>query len=139
MILHVQIFTDEDFAKIRERREQREAEIMSGFKRRTKSLGEDEDTDVVDVDKIMAYTKKKDDYEARMASIKEGREGRDKFGSKRGKDERSSTTNREKSKKNKPMTMLVHKRAVKGKKNRSLVEKQRIMRKHINHVKKKGH
>jgi protein SDA1 len=95
----------------------------------------------------MAFTKKKDDYEARLASIKEGREGREKYGSKRGKEERSSTTNRvyfvinhqEKSKKNKPMTMLVHKRAVKGKKNRSLVDKQRILRKHINHVKKKGH
>ena len=113
--------------------------MLSGVKRRTKKLDDDEDPDVVDVDKIMAFTKKKDDYEARMASIKEGREGREKFGSKRGKDQRSSTTNKEKSKKNKPMTMLVHKRSVKGKKNRSLVEKQRIMRKHINHVKKKGH
>jgi len=47
----------------------------------------------VDVSKIMAFTKKKDDYEARMASIKEGREGR-QYGSKRGKEERSSTTNR---------------------------------------------
>ena len=41
----------------------------------------------------MAFTRRKDDYEARMASIKEGREGRE-YGSKRGKDERSSTTNK---------------------------------------------
>ncbi|KAJ3307079.1 Protein SDA1 [Kappamyces sp. JEL0829] len=132
------IFTDEDFAKIRERRERREAEQLTGIKSKA-TLDSDERPDVVDADKIMAFTRKKDDYEARLASIKEGREGREKFGSKRGKDERSSITNREKSKRNKPMTMLVHKRSVKGKKNRSLVEKQRIMRKHINHVKKKGH
>ena len=90
----------------------------------------------------MAFTRKKDDYEARIASIKEGREGR-------GKDERSSfLTNKvclfysnitqEKSKRNKPMTMLVHKRSATGKKNRSLVDKQRILRKHIDRVKKKG-
>ena len=85
----------------------------------------------------MAFTRRKDDYEARLASIKEGREGR-KYGSKKGKDERSSTTNREKSKKNKPMTMLVHKRSVKGKKTRSLREKQKILRAHITKQKKKG-
>ena len=45
----------------------------------------------------------------------------------------------EKSKRNKPMTMLVHKRAVKGKKSRSLIEKQRALRKHIDHVKKRSH
>ena len=115
--------------------------MLAGLGNRRAKIRADpeENSDVVDVDKIMAFTRKKDDYEARMASIKEGREGRGKFGSKRGKEERASTTNREKSKKNKPMTMLVHKRSVKGKKSRSLVEKQRILRKHITHVKKKGH
>lgn len=95
------------------------------------------ESDIVNVDKILAFTRRKDDYEARMESIKEGREGRT-YGSKRGKDERSSITNREKAKKNKPMTMLVHKRSVKGKKSRSLIEKQRVLRAHITKQKKKG-
>jgi protein SDA1 len=47
--------------------------------------------------------------------------------------------NQEKSKKNKPMTMLVHKRSVKGKQSRSLIEKQRTLRAHITKQKKKGH
>jgi protein SDA1 len=53
----------------------------------------DDNPDVVDADKIMAFTRRKDDYEARMESIKEGRIGRE-YGSKRGKDERASTTNK---------------------------------------------
>jgi protein SDA1 len=120
---------------------------MTGTRSRP-TINSDDRDEFVDVDKIMAFTRKKDDYEARIASIKEGREGREKFGSKRGKDERSSLTNKvclfysnitqEKSKRNKPMTMLVHKRSVTGKKNRSLVDKQRILRKHIDRVKKKG-
>lgn len=85
----------------------------------------------------MAFTRRKDDYQARMESIREGRIGRE-YGSKRGKDDRASTTNKEKSKKNKPMTMLVHKRSVKGKQSRSLIEKQRALRAHITKQKKKG-
>ncbi|KAJ3324762.1 Protein SDA1 [Boothiomyces sp. JEL0866] len=135
-IAATKIFTDEDFAKIRERKEQKEMDKMLGRSNKI-VIEEDDDRDVVDASKIMAFTKKKDDYAARMESIKEGREGRT-YGSKRGKDERSSTTNREKSKKNKPMTMLVHKRAVKGKKSRSLMEKQRVLRAHITKQKKKG-
>ncbi|KAJ3272038.1 Protein SDA1 [Terramyces sp. JEL0728] len=135
-IAATKIFTDEDFAKIRERKEQKEMDRMLGHSNKV-LIEADEDRDVVDASKIMAFTKKKDDYAARMESIKEGREGRT-YGSKRGKDERSSTTNREKSKKNKPMTMLVHKRAVKGKKSRSLMEKQRVLRAHITKQKKKG-
>ncbi|KAJ3000775.1 Protein SDA1 [Globomyces sp. JEL0801] len=135
------IFTDEDFAIIRERREQREINDLAGVRRRRNTLqadDSDDDPNVVDANKIMAFTRKKDDYEARMNSIKEGRIGRE-YGSKRGKDERSSTTNREKAKKNKPMTMLVHKRSVKSKKSRSLMEKQKVLRAHITKQKKKGH
>lgn len=86
--------------------------------------------------KITAGTRRKDDYEARMESIKSGREGR-KFGSKKGSDERSSTTNREKAKKNKAFMMIVHKRSVKGKAKASLRDKQLTLRKHITKQKKK--
>src|ERR1700742_3822215 len=53
--------------------------------------------------------KAKADYEERMASIQKGREGREKFGSLKGKktkDAPSSSTNREK-KKNKPFMMVM--------------------------------
>jgi protein SDA1 len=53
--------------------------------------------------------KVKADYEERMASIQKGREGREKFGSNKGKknkDTPSSSTNREKSR-NKPLMMAV--------------------------------
>eukprot|EP00842_Homolaphlyctis_polyrhiza_P002810 jgi/Hompol1/352/HPOL_002477-RA len=78
----------------------------------------------------MSGTRKKDDYEARMESIKAGREGRE-FGSRKGKEDRGSLTNKVKAKRNKAFMMLVHKRDVKLKATRSLREKQQILRKHI--------
>jgi protein SDA1 len=96
------------------------------------------DSEFVDVSKINAGTKKKDDYEARLESIKSGREARGKFGSKRGSDERTSITNKEKAKKTKAFMMIVHKRSVKGKATASLRDKQRSLRKHITKQKKKG-
>ena len=45
----------------------------------------------------MIHKKRKHDKESRMATILEGREGRDKFGSRKGKlNEHSSTSSREK-------------------------------------------
>lgn len=59
---------------------------------------------------IMGPRKKtKQDYEERMASIQKGREGREKFGSMKGKKKGvnpSSSTNREKAR-NKPIMMAV--------------------------------
>lgn len=86
----------------------------------------------------MSGIRRKDDYEARMESIKAGREGR-KFGSRKGSDERTSSTNKEKSKKNKAFMMIVHKRSVKSKAKVSLRDKQRSLRKHISKQKKGGH
>ena len=37
------------------------------------------------------------------------------------------------------MQMMVHKKSIKGKKSRSLAEKQRVLRAHIKLQKKKGH
>jgi protein SDA1 len=128
------ILTDEDFSRIRELKEEQEACKVAGLKSK---FDADSDEEIVGLDKITRYTKKKDDYEARLESIKQGREGR-RFGSSRGKEERSSKTNKEKSKKTKPMQMMVHKRSIKNKKNRSLAEKQKILRAHITKQKKKG-
>ena len=82
---------------------------------------------------------KKQNKEERMASIMEGREDREKYGSKRGKRDSSmrSTTNKEKSRK-KNFVMMIHKRSVKGKQKMSLRDKQKVLRAHITKQKKKG-
>lgn len=73
-----------------------------------------------------------------MASIRSGREGRAKFGSKKGKQNKeapSSSTNREKAR-NKPIMMIMGSSAVKSKKTASLRQKQRKLRKHIDKSKR---
>ncbi len=85
--------------------------------------------------------KAKADYAERMASIEKGREGREKFGSLKGKKNKeapSSSTNREKAR-NKPIMMILASNAVRGKKKASLREKQRKLRAHIDRAKKGGH
>ncbi|KAF9948660.1 Protein SDA1 [Modicella reniformis] len=74
--------------------------------------------------------KAKQDYEERMESIKSGREGREKFGSRKGTNERGSTTNKEKSK-GKNFMMIAHKREVREKKKMSLRQKQIQLQAHI--------
>ena len=85
--------------------------------------------------------KVKADYEERVASIARGREGREKFGSQRGKRSKetpSSSTNREKAR-NKPMMMIMGSKGVRGKKKQSLREKQKRLRAHIDRTKKGQH
>ncbi|KDR81427.1 hypothetical protein GALMADRAFT_239316 [Galerina marginata CBS 339.88] len=84
--------------------------------------------------------KAKADYAERMASIQKGREGREKFGSRKGKQNKampSSSTNREKAR-NKPIMMVLSSGAVRGKKKASLREKQQRLRAHIDRAKKGG-
>ncbi|XP_006458331.1 hypothetical protein AGABI2DRAFT_199902 [Agaricus bisporus var. bisporus H97] len=88
---------------------------------------------------IMGPRKKaKADYAERMASIQKGRDGREKFGSNKGKQNKgtpSSSTNREKAR-NKPIMMILSSGAVRGKKKASLRDKQRKLRAHIDRAKK---
>lgn len=82
--------------------------------------------------------KAKADYAERMASIQKGRQGREKFGSMKGKQKKvnpSSSTNREKAR-NKPIMMILSSGAVKGKKKASLREKQQKLRAHIDRAKR---
>ncbi|KAF8603427.1 protein required for actin cytoskeleton organization and cell cycle progression [Ceratobasidium sp. AG-I] len=82
--------------------------------------------------------KAKADYEERMASIQKGREGREKFGSAKGKKNKeapSSSTNREKAR-NKPLMMILASGAVRSKKKASLRDKQKKLRAHIERAKK---
>lgn len=85
--------------------------------------------------------KAKSDYAERMASIQKGREGREKFGSHKGKQNKavpSSSTNREKAR-NKPIMMVLSSGAVRSKKKASLREKQQKLRAHIDKSKKSRH
>ena len=85
--------------------------------------------------------KAKSDYAERMASIQKGREGREKFGSHKGKQNKvvpSSSTNREKAR-NKPIMMMLSSGAVRSKKKASLREKQQKLRAHIDRSKKSRH
>ncbi|KAI9511387.1 protein required for actin cytoskeleton organization and cell cycle progression [Russula earlei] len=85
--------------------------------------------------------KAKADYDERVASIARGREGREKFGSlkgKRTKETPSSSTNREKAR-NKPIMMIMGSKGVRGKKKQSLREKQRRLRAHIERSRKAHH
>ncbi|PSS30922.1 hypothetical protein PHLCEN_2v2547 [Hermanssonia centrifuga] len=103
--------------------------------------GNMEDTFVSEMDILGPRKKSKADYAERIASIEKGREGREKFGSMKGKKNKaapSSSTNREKAR-NKPIMMILSSNAVKGKKKASLREKQRKLRAHIDKAKKGGH
>ncbi|KAK0531026.1 Severe Depolymerization of Actin [Tilletia horrida] len=82
--------------------------------------------------------KVKADYEERLASIAQGREGREKFGSKKGTKKRekgASSTNSEK-KKGKNFAMIAHSWSVRSKKKASLREKSKRLRLHIDKAKK---
>ncbi|KAI8381544.1 SDA1-domain-containing protein [Radiomyces spectabilis] len=130
------ILTPADFAKLNELKMNKEAEAVAGIKR---TADEKEQDGQVDEGTILGPRKKtKQDYEARMASIQEGREGREKFGSRKGKKERGSTTNREKSR-NKNFMMIAHKRSVVSKSKRSLFDKQKQLRAAITKQKKMKH
>jgi protein SDA1 len=103
--------------------------------------GKGEDAPISEGDILGARKKAKATYEERIASIEKGREGREKFGSskgKKGKDAPSSSTNREKAR-NKPIMMILASGAVRGKKKASLREKQQKLRAHINKAKKSHH
>lgn len=124
-------------------REKASKATSSGAKRKRNEppkLAAIEDGATLGEEDILGPRKKsKATYEERMASIKEGREGREKFGSRKGKKNKeapSSSTNREKAR-NKPIMMIMASGAVKGKKKASLMDKQRRLRKHNENQKKK--
>ncbi|TDL29020.1 protein required for actin cytoskeleton organization and cell cycle progression [Rickenella mellea] len=85
--------------------------------------------------------KLKASYSERVASIQTGREGRERFGSNKGKKKKdvpSSSTNREKLR-NKPIMMIMASSGVRGKKKASLRDKQKKLRAHVDKAKKTHH
>jgi protein SDA1 len=98
-----------------------------------------DESNIVSENDILGPRKKaKADYAERIASIQKGREGREKFGSQKGKQKKevaSSSTNREKAR-NKPIMMILSSGAVRSKKKASLRQKQQKLRAHIERAKK---
>jgi protein SDA1 len=100
-----------------------------------------EDTFISENDILGPRKKAKATYEERLSSIQKGREGREKFASRKGKKKKelpSSSTNRQKAR-NKPIMMILGSGAVKSKKKVSLREKQQKLRKYIEKAKKSHH
>ena len=131
--------TDEDFKKIRQLKMKQDVQSIMGSSNKKQTESSDDETEqneFLNESDIMAGTRRKNDYQARMESIKSGREGRE-FGSKKGKKEQTSITNKRKAKTTKNFMMIVHKRDVKNKARRSLREKQKILRSHIKKQKMK--
>lgn len=118
----MQILTPADFALLNELRLKAAQSLVetsggSSAKRKLAALeaskrhvGTDEAERFLSEHEILGPRKtQKQDYEERMESIRKGREGREKFGSlkgKKGKEVKSSSTNREKAR-NKPIMMTL--------------------------------
>lgn len=149
----LQILTPADFALLNDlkiKAAEAQAEIGGGpAKRKLAELqsikksntAEGESTFLSEADLLGPRKKAKQNYEERIASIQEGREGREKFGSRKGKNKKetgASTTNREK-RKNKPMMMVMASQSVRSKKTSSLADKRRRIRNHIDTAKKAHH
>lgn len=152
-----QILTPADFALLNDLRIQaaskavedgggtaakRKLASLEANKKASSSGGADDTTAFISESDILGPRKKaKADYEERVASIARGREGREKFGSQKGKRRKetpSSSTNREKAR-NKPIMMIMGSKGVRGKKKQSLHEKQKRLRAHIERAKKAYH
>lgn len=119
-------------------RAKRKLADLEAAKKATRAGDTPEDVFVSENDILGPRKKAKANYEERMASVKEGREGREKFGSSKGKKNESggSSTNKEKAR-NKPIMMIMGSQKVRSKKQASLRQKQSKLRKHVDGQKKK--
>ncbi|WVR07695.1 hypothetical protein IAU60_004737 [Kwoniella sp. DSM 27419] len=154
LLAQQKILTPADFALLNELRLKAARELAesgggSGAKRKLAALesskrhvGEDEADRFLTEAEILGPRKKaKATWEERMESVQKGREGREKFGSMKGKKKKgtpSSSTNKEKAR-NKPVMMAVHSNKVVQKKKASLRDKQIKLRASIEKQKKLKH
>ena len=126
-LLSSRILTPADFAKLEELRTEAGVSKIMGIS----------NEEAVDSTSLVGKVKYKQLREERIAHAKEGKEDREKFGSRKGKrDTPHSTTNKEKARK-KNFVMMIHKKAVQGKQKLSLRDRQRVLRAHITKQKKK--
>ncbi|GCE99578.1 severe Depolymerization of Actin [Zygosaccharomyces mellis] len=126
------ILTPADFAKLQQLRTEEGVQKLMGLQKR----GQNEE--LVDSAGLIGPIKYKRSREERLQRVMEGREDREKFGSRKGKrNTPHSTTNREKGRK-KNFMMMIHKKSVQGKRKMSLKDRQKVLRNHITNQKKKG-
>lgn len=127
------IFTDADFKRIEG--ELLKKKVTSSRKRKAEPAPEPEKSEFVKLTDIeMIYKKRRTDKQARLETVKQGREGREKFGYKDGRHSiHCSKTNREKQK-NQNFQMIRHK--ARGKVKKSFRDKQMALRKHLIQQKK---
>ncbi|KNE57377.1 hypothetical protein AMAG_03099 [Allomyces macrogynus ATCC 38327] len=134
--------TPADFAKMAQLRATQSQEPTGGKNKRKRAaahLADNEPssymaaaTDFVDEDSLVPLRKKpKSDYEERMASIAAGREGREKYGSRKGKKAPGQSTSNTEKRRTKLFTMVSKSRKVSSKKKASLRDKTATQRKHI--------
>jgi protein SDA1 len=119
----------------------RKLAVLEAEKKARSQSGNGEETFISENDILGPRKKAKADYAERMESIEKGREGREKYGSRKGKKNKaapSSSTNKEKAR-NKPIMMILSSGAVRSKKKASLRDKQQKLRAHINRAKKSHH
>ncbi len=117
----------------------RKLATLEAAKKTNATAGHGLDNMFVSESEILGPRKKaKANYAERMESIQKGREGREKYGSSKGKkkaESGSSTTNKQKAR-NKPLMMILKSGSVRSKKTASLREKQKRLRAHIEKAKK---
>ncbi|ORX40596.1 SDA1-domain-containing protein [Kockovaella imperatae] len=152
LLAQQKILTPADFALLNELRLKAAKDLVtstssSSAKRKLAALeaskkhtsGDDQaDRFLEEADILGPRKRQKQDYEERMESIRKGREGRDKFGSLKGKkmkEKESSSTNAQK-KRNKPIMMALHSNSMMQKKKASLRDKQIKLRASIEKRKK---
>jgi len=109
---HGQILTPADFKLLADLREQAEKAPVSGRGAKRKLVSEQQNDQQLTAEDIVGPRKRtKDDYAARLCSIAQGREGREKYSAPRRKSRSTSkgSTNKEKAR-NKPLMMVMSSR-----------------------------
>ena len=114
-IVSSRFLTDEDFARIDAVQAAKQVERFKNKKTQKRKLEEEtsiaNDKEIVPLSSIeMVYKKRRHDKASRLQAMLEGREARDKFGSRKGRvNPHASTTNKEKNK-SKSFDMVKHKK-----------------------------
>jgi len=131
------VFTQDDFRRIKARQNEKELKLDSKNRKRKReeeeeeSSEEEEDSDhegpLLKIGAIEGvHAKRKRDKQARIESIKKGREGRGKFGGGREKMNPHASENTKQKKKHQPFMMV--KQKMRGKKKTSFRDKQQKLK-----------
>ncbi|XP_038063105.1 protein SDA1 homolog [Patiria miniata] len=132
-ISQTRLLTQQDFKDIKVHQLSKQLEGSKSNKRGTKrkhvEIDDEKSGEVLSLNRIEGINSRpRHDKEARLATVMAGREGRKKYGSKKGRmNPNASTTNKEKKKK-KPFMMVKQKIGVRVKTKRSFRDKQIALR-----------